>query len=437
VRRPRVSARLTARLETAFGRPVEVGQYEFTLWTGPELSADSVTVAEDPRFGNEYFLRAESVVLRPRWLPLLRGRIALSTLSFNHPSLNLVVNPEGQWNLGEWLPRGGGGEGTPSPGAPSFSRMKLESGRINFKTGPLKLPFALTGVDGYIERETSGHWRIDLKAQPMRAATLLQSVGTVHLQGTVGGTTARLRPADLHVVWQYGSLADLLRLTRGEDMGIRGNFSVAVSAFTEGPQWNLRGQAQFRRLHRWDLPLRAADPGCNLAARGSWLPGTASLQLTDFRLEAARSTARALGSFAWRMPAESGSVLQSSNFSLDAAIGMEDALAFFSAFHPGVAGELSAQGQLNAHMRVAGWPPRFIEGQVAADGIRLEGGSLSAPLRFGPGRLVFADGQWSLPETDLVFEPNAGFFSVELAPVQARAGRAEVSPKSPRRLLFN
>ena len=146
-------------------------------------------------------------------------------------------------------------------------------------------------------------------------------------------------------------------------------------------------------------------------------------------MEAPRSTARALGSFAWRMPGESGSLLQGSDFSLNAAVGMEDALVFFGAFHPGVASELSAQGQVTAHLRAAGWPPRLKEGEVATAGIRLEGGSLSAPLRSGPGRLVFADGQWSLPEMELVFEPNAGIFNIELTGTEPRAGHRSRSPK--------
>ena len=51
----------TARLEAAFGRPVEVSNYSFSLLEGPRLEADYVTVAEDPRFGHEYFLRADQV----------------------------------------------------------------------------------------------------------------------------------------------------------------------------------------------------------------------------------------------------------------------------------------------------------------------------------------------------------------------------------------
>jgi hypothetical protein len=53
--------RFTAHIAAALGRPVEVGSYGFTLWGGPTLQVQSVSVAEDPRFGQEYFLRAESL----------------------------------------------------------------------------------------------------------------------------------------------------------------------------------------------------------------------------------------------------------------------------------------------------------------------------------------------------------------------------------------
>ncbi len=97
---------LATRLEAVFGRPVEVGSYDFSLWDGPTLSARSVTVGEDPQFGREYFLRAESVSVRLRWQGLLRGRIEAGTVSLDRPSLNIVVAPDGRLNVAEWLPRG-------------------------------------------------------------------------------------------------------------------------------------------------------------------------------------------------------------------------------------------------------------------------------------------------------------------------------------------
>jgi hypothetical protein len=71
---------LTARIEAAFGRQVDVGSYHFSLWKGPALKANSVIVGEDPRFGHEYFLRADSMTVRLRWASLLRGHIELGTV---------------------------------------------------------------------------------------------------------------------------------------------------------------------------------------------------------------------------------------------------------------------------------------------------------------------------------------------------------------------
>src|SRR5271170_4393285 len=81
---------LTAHLVASFGRPVEVSQFDFSLLDGARLEAHSVTVAEDPHFGNEYFLRAETLTAGLRWLPLLSGRFEFGSLSLLRPSLNLA-----------------------------------------------------------------------------------------------------------------------------------------------------------------------------------------------------------------------------------------------------------------------------------------------------------------------------------------------------------
>src|SRR5262249_34682353 len=155
---------------------------------------------DDPRFGREYFLRAESITLSLRWRGLLRGRFEFGGISLSRPSLNLVRNPDGDWNLAEWLPRFSSGPDKPLGPAPRaavspllrFGRINVDSGRINFKRGDEKLPFALTGVTGYVEPEAEGRWRLDLAAAPIRAAVILQQAGTLHLSGHVGGTSSRL-----------------------------------------------------------------------------------------------------------------------------------------------------------------------------------------------------------------------------------------------------
>jgi hypothetical protein len=425
VHRPNASRRLTARLAAAFGRPVEVGRYDVTLWSGPRLLAQSVVVAEDPRFGNEYFLRADSLAMRVRWLPLLRGRIALGALSFGHPSMNLAINPNGRVNLADWLPRREGGAA--ARGAPAFSRVNLNAGRINFKSGDLKLPFALTVVNGFIEQQAGGRWRISLDAQPMRAAVLLQRVGTLHLEGTVGGTTSRLRPADLQVSWSQGSVADLLRFLRGDDMGARGDFSLEFAAHAAGPSWNLAGQGQARRLHRWDLPLRSDNPSFNFTASGVWLPDSGQLRISSAQFQAPHSNGRLSGSFGWgsfRWGAGGPMAMKfpdEGNLALSAAIGAPDGLAFLRAFRAGIAEQLAARGEVAVNLRTAGWPPALDAAHIATDGITLEGGSLAAPLNLAPVSLSFDAGKWLLPETQLVFPPAAGAFSLLIHPARGKA----------------
>ena len=113
-------------LEAKFGRPVEVGNFAIRILGRPEVVGNYVTVGEDPRFGHEFFLRAEQLTASLRWRSLLRGHVELGTLSLTRPSLNLVRLPNGQWNLESWLPApqpaSPGGPSARSPSRPRSSR---------------------------------------------------------------------------------------------------------------------------------------------------------------------------------------------------------------------------------------------------------------------------------------------------------------------------
>ena len=95
---------LVAHLERAFGRSVEVRHFNILLLPSLVLDAEQISIGEDPAFGNEYFLRAEHLTAGLRWSGLLRGHFEFGTLSLSRPSLILVRNDEGEWNLERWLP---------------------------------------------------------------------------------------------------------------------------------------------------------------------------------------------------------------------------------------------------------------------------------------------------------------------------------------------
>ena len=275
VRTHHMHAYLTAQLGKAFGRPVEVGHFAVQLLPAPRLDAEQVSVGEDPAFGNEYFLRSDSLSAGLRWRGLLRGHFEFGTLSLARPSLILVRNNQGRWNLEQWLPPAKTASeatarvyGPPSAIAPVNRLLKIDfdDGRVNFKNTDEKLPFALTGVSGNVNQVAPGRWQLRLAAQPWRSGVELQSAGIVKVEGDVAGTSARLQPAQFTVHWEAVSLADLFRLLRGRDYGMRGVLTLdgslksgtseagsGSSAETTIGQWTFSVEASAAAIHRWDL----------------------------------------------------------------------------------------------------------------------------------------------------------------------------------------
>jgi hypothetical protein len=434
IRHTRLQRKITARLEFAFGRPVQVGSYDFSLWGGPTLQAQSVTFGEDPRFGNEYFLRAESLTVRLRWQGLMRGHIQLGTVSMERPSLNLVRNLDGDWNLAEWLPKPAStlASSAASTGAPStaqsvrFSRIEVDSGRINFKRGDEKLPFALVGVTGYVEPAGPGRWNMDLEATPTRAAVIVQQAGTLHVSGHMGGTSSRLRPAELDVSWSDASVPDVLRLARSHDYGIRGILTLIMNARTEDREdgWAIQSRAEFRQLHRWDLALRPDNPALNVLANIHWNPMTFGFEISDAAIEAPHSHARASARIAWETPAQ-GSALKTPPVSIDIAsslIDLNDLLAWIRAFHSDVAADVSLHGFASVRGNVSGWPLQVNRAAVTIDGAELTGAHLRVPAHVGNIQFRYDGGNASLAPVALSFGASASSLRMEAS---AKSGSLE------------
>lgn len=393
----RIQRALTARVEAAFGRPVEVRGYTFSFW-GPVLEARSVTVSEDPRFGHEYFLRAESMTLRLRWQSLLRGRLELGDVSLTKPSLNLVRNAAGDWNLAEWLPRPDDSPDSLSSSSnlTRLSRISIDSGRINFKQGPNKLPVAFINVNGAVETDRPGRWRIDLDATPWRAAVILQHAGDLHLSGYLGGTSSRLRPASLNLSWNDASLSDVLRLVRGDDSGIRGELGLTLTAHpANGPDgaWNINARANLEQIHRWDLAFRRDNPSVNLSTQIDWNPSNPFLDFRTITVEGPRSNARASGRILWNYDSAAIADRPSVQFSVSGSqIDPGDVLAWLRAFHPGISNGVSVHGLLSVRGDLSGSPPNLTSASLSTETIAFSGPALLKTVRIAPFELRFNKG---------------------------------------------
>jgi hypothetical protein len=386
LRAGRIHRYLERRLASSFGRPVEVGRFGFSLFAGPRLEAERVSVSEDPAFGYEYFLRAERLAAGPRWSQLVRGRFEFGTLSFTRPSLNLVRDSDGRWNVERWLPpRTSGPSPADAAGAGRLYRIEFDTGRINLKDGMTKQPFALVDVSGTVEQETRGRWRLDLRAQPARAGVTLQDIGLLRLRGRIAGTSTRLQPAELFFEWEQASLADLLRLVRGRDFGVRGHCGAELTARTapaEQPRgapanWTFGLRARVSGVHRWDFAERPDNPALNLTVDAAWNPAQARLDLTQVLLEAPHSQVRAAGEVTFTPLLEPRLRWDS------AGIHLGGLLAWLRAFHAGVADGLTADGYISGSAETRGWPPKLETAQLESRGGTLSAWGTGPSIRWG------------------------------------------------------
>jgi hypothetical protein len=403
VRTHRMHTYLTAQLEMAFGRPVEVGHFAVQLLPAPRLDAEQITVGEDPAFGNEYFLRADNLSAGLRWTGLLRGHFEFGTLSLSRPSLILVRNNQGRWNLERWLPPPKASSETntrvygPPPAVAPVNRLlkiDFDDGRINFKNTDDKLPFALTGVSGSVDQIVPGRWQLRLEAQPWRSGVVLQSAGTVRVRGDIAGTSVRLQPAQINVHWQDVSLADLFRLLSGSDYGMRGVFTLdgslksgaseagsSSSADIPSGLWVFSMEARAAQIHRWDLIERSDNPRLRLGVKGRWNVASGSVHAEEVTIEGPRSNLRGGANYVTGPAAAFEVHLDSSG------IQATDLLAWYLAFHSGVDDGISAEQFFTGAMTLRGWPLEIDEAAFSSNGGVMKVPGLKVPVRIGPVRI--------------------------------------------------
>lgn len=391
VRTHRIQAYLTVHLEQAFGRPVQAGRFSVQILPVPELDVDAVTIGEDPAFGNEYFLRADQMTARLRWLGLLRGHFEFGTMSFSRPSLILVRNAEGHWNLERWLPPAHpatvGSSNSPAQiqtraqSTYHLQKIDFNEGRIGFKQGDEKRPFAFTDVSGSVEQISAGRWQVQLEAQPWRSGVLLQSTGTLQVVGFVAGTSARLQPALIQLHWGKVSLADLFRLITGNDSGVRGEFaldgkaSIGMGTSTENSapgRWRFALRARAEQIHRWDLTERDDNPRVNVDLKGLWDMPENEARVEELRVELPGSNLT--GSAVLET---SGDADWHAQFT-DIAVQGKDLLAWYRAFQPNVAESVLLDDEITGSLTAAGWPLRFEDGVIEGSAGSLELAGLAA-----------------------------------------------------------
>jgi AsmA family len=254
----RLKARIATAISRAVARPVQIGSVNLRFLP-PGFDLENLVIEEDPAFGAEPMLRAPEVTAVVRLTAVLRGRLDVSRLELSEPSLNLVRRADGHWNLEELLERT---ERTPTaPTAksksevrPGFPYIEASSGRINFKAGDEKKPYALLDADFALWQESENTWGVRLKAQPLRTDMNLNDAGVVQMNGSWRrAPTLRNTPLQFSLEWDRAPIGQLSKLIWGNDKGWRGE--VRLDATLKGPAaaMQVSADAAIEDFHRYDI----------------------------------------------------------------------------------------------------------------------------------------------------------------------------------------
>ena len=224
--------RIISVMSTAMGRPVDLSSVELRLLPRPGFVITNLTVDEDPAFGAEPILHANSVTAAIRLLGLFTGKLQISSISVDEASLNLVRNPAGAWNFDTFLRSATARTHEAALGkVPPFPYLEATNSRINLKNGLEKLPYSLVNSDLSFWQENPGDWRLRVRGQPARTDVSLDlaDTGIVQLEARLYASAAARDfpqyPIHLQMEWREAQLGQLSRLVLGSDPGWRGNLT--------------------------------------------------------------------------------------------------------------------------------------------------------------------------------------------------------------------
>jgi hypothetical protein len=262
----RYQRRIATSISQSLGRPGHLDRVSLHLLPMPGFRLENLVVSEDPHFGSEPIIRANIVEATLRPASLWRRHVEFSTIRFVEPSLNLVRDADGTWNLESLLRHAAqidaAPTGQPQAGpSPRFPYIEATEGRLNLKMGAEKTPFSLTEADFALWLPSPRQWRVRLEARPARTDTNISDPGILRLEGSFQrADTLAAVPVDLTLTWRDAPLGEGSRMLTGEDAEWRGTLHLDVAMTGQLGKANLGVHGTVDELRRADfLPAHPMD----------------------------------------------------------------------------------------------------------------------------------------------------------------------------------
>jgi uncharacterized protein involved in outer membrane biogenesis len=415
----RHKARLVQTLRAELGRDVVMGDVHPRLLPTPGFQIQGgLSIADDPAFSAEPLLHADEVSADLRLASLWRGRIEIAKISFKNPSLNLVRNAEGHWNLESLMQRAQQIPSAPTSARraearPRFPYIEADEGRINFKQGLEKSVYALLEADFSFWLESDDHWNARLLAKPVRTDMPIFDTGTVKLSARLGrANELGAMPLEGNISVAQAQLGQLSKLIFGRDEGWRGALDADLSARGRVDQLQLASKLQVSQFRRFDV---AAGDAIELAGVCSGVLNYAGER-------------RSLDALACSAPIGDGKLGahgfvarqgSSSEYSITVqahTLPTDQLARIYRNIHQNVASDLRAQGRVEgnftfAHSVAAG---DEVHGSGSIQGLRVQSSRLVKPIEIAES-IALTSGKGNQLELEPFQAPGIGALTGNLA----------------------
>lgn len=251
--------RLADSLSATLGREVTVENVGLRLLPRPGFTISGLSIADDPSFGSEPMIRSNAVMASLRLSSIWRGRLEIASLNLSSPSLNLVRDRSGRWNVEALLERAAHIPSAPTAKSraearPRFPYIEAEDGRINLKFEQEKKVYALAETDFGLWLASEDEWNMRLAGRPIRTDANLKNTGTLKAEGSFKrAANLGATPMKIEVTLDEAQLGQLTHLVYGTDRGWRGGVKLTASLNGTPQDFTLSTDARVADFRRYDI----------------------------------------------------------------------------------------------------------------------------------------------------------------------------------------
>ncbi len=352
----RLRRRFATSMSHSLGRPVHLDNVTLHLLPIPGFTLQNLVVSEDPAFGYEPVIRANTVEATLRASSLWRRQVEFSSIRFIDPSLNIVRNAQGHWNLQEILVQAAHVNTAPTgqrrAGAePRFPYIEATGARVNLKIGEEKMPFSLTEADFALWLPSPQQWHVRLQGIPSRTDTNASDTGVIRLEGTLDRAAKFVDvPLNLTASWAHAQMGEASILVAGEDAGWRGTLDMGATLTGRLGSANLATDIHLTDLRRSDfVPAKVLDVSAHCTAIADAMIVTLTQAACTLPTSGPQPIVVSSSSLDLQRPDQSAAGIEAN------AVPLAWALDWVRLFSQRVSIDLQPEGKIDGHIqRVAG-----------------------------------------------------------------------------------